>query len=1198
MSNGFEWTQSQLDSITAKADKILVSAAAGSGKSTVLTERIIRSVTDIESKTDLDDIMVVTFTRASADDLKDKITEALRKACEADPKNTHLSNQLTKLPSAKINTIHGICFSLIKRNFSKLGLPASVTIGDDTVMKAMKLDVMEKLLDYCYEGMFKPIPDFADFAENFINGEEDDLKKLLFSMYDSILNHPHGIKTDILPEYLNENETFISTHYGKLILNRLCFMVDYYISVLNAGINYFMESPDFAPLIDQFYEEIEYYRNIKKSVENDAPTSLLKAMENKPTGKVVKISTKLSTPTLKYYRDERNAFRKQIDVFISELFPENREGFKEDALKTEKYAIQLILLLKEYDRRYSDAKLERSYLDFSDLERKTLELLYEDDGSFSQEAYDISSSLKEIYVDEYQDLNPIQNKIFSALSVKCPIFMVGDIKQSIYGFRGADPSAFSAYKKAFPEYKSGVAAKSATVFLSHNFRSAKTVTEFANIVSDALFTNDRAESIYDYRIPYSASDRLICGKKSTEKELPVSVVICHKDKNDEQIKRKGTYYLEAEAVANEVSSLISSGNACPRDIALLMRTNTVSEVFEQALKRRGVPVATSSATKLFDTPEVQLALCILNCCDNPYRDVYLAGAMKSPIFGFTLDEMVQIRTISKDLPSLYDALLFYTETENFEKGRNFLDMMERLRRFSSENTVDSLLWQIYSETSFFSVIYDGGAASEALALSRRSNLIMLHELAQKYCASSQGTLFGFLDKIRILIEQNASPAASVTADDGVRILTLHSSKGLEFPYCFICATTYEINRDDLSANTVFDLNNGLAMRLRDQSNFTSYSTPYRSAVIYQIEQKLYDEEMRLLYVALTRAKKKLYVYASTANYESLEQKADYSSRLDHPYAFMCQKCHFSWILTALKMNNKETECYELIHKTQEEILEHTVFSDTDGKKAEKHAEISEEEIKELRNIFEFKYPYQSSIDIPSKFSVSKLYPEILDESEYFGNETVIFEDEHDEKERVNSTLYVPYFMLDGQKAGSAEKGTATHVFMQFCDLQNLSKAILENEINRLVEKRFILPQHAALIDRKAIKRFISSPTYEMIKNAAEVVREYRFNIKLQASDFTANEALKSDLKDELIFVQGIIDCYIRDKNGQLILLDYKTDRVPSNIMGNEIAENEFFIKRHSLQLEYYRKALEILTKQTVYKTLIYSFALGRCIEIN
>ncbi len=1209
----FNPTASQNAAMNITANRILVSAAAGSGKSTVLTNRIINAIINKEKKYDLQKLMVVTFTRASAEDLKAKITKAIKEAIEDNPDDKHLSEQLMKLPAAKINTIHGVCSSLIKGKFDILALPASVSIADENAVSALKIEIMNELLEYCYSGLFEHIPDFEYFVENFITERDDKLNTIFLDIYDKMKNQPNSFKSIDASTY-SLQEDFLKTEFGNLVYNRITMFTEYYIDALTSAIDCFGKYPTYNALIADIQEDINFLNTLQNAVEQRNFVIVEDVIKQlRPTKLSFKLNNKEqdSEPDAEIYREVRKNFTTELVDIYSSIFSYSPEQLKQVGGYTEEIAKKLLEFMKEFDKRYSAAKQKRSYLDFNDLEHYTLKLLYKN-GEFSNFAHEYSSGITEIFVDEYQDLNPLQHMIFDALSVHSKIFMVGDIKQSIYGFRGADPQAFRDYKRSFPEYQNGVLEyKDVTVFLSENFRSSEPVINFANTVSDALFYTPpkRMDDVYKYRIPYSDGDKLkySLDQPPSDPEVKILNCICPNVKGGNPIANASTK-LQAQMVANEIKALINSG-ANAKDIAIIYRKGKANPtIFEQALKRLNISVNNTKGAKLFDTPEIQLVLALINCCENPYKDIHLAGALKSPVFGFTLEELIQIRDEFPHASSLYEAFEAYTSKYNAPKCTNFMVFLTKMRKYAMENTVDRFLWYMYTDLSLFSVIYDG-TVLESAAESRRANLLKLHELAKSMTDAGKSTLYTFVERIRLLIEQDESPNVAETVGDGVRIMTFHASKGLEFKYCFVCGLSQKMENKDLSKDIIYDGSIGFATKIKDNLRLTTADTPYRVALSYKNEAEWIDEEMRMLYVAMTRAQTKLYLCSSIENIDAFISKAKILSNNMHPYLFIKNKGFMKWLLLALGRLEDAYAKYPVISLTREEIDKITNELMQSANSNDDETDFSDEELKiiadDIKSKLEYEYPHKSSLSIPSKLAVSVLHPEIFVSEGYEEKTTMLPPTEiadYDiskakKKQNNKPKLKAPIFTLGKQEPTGAEKGTATHIFMQFCDFENLQKNGVDTEIKRLINKGFILPEHSKIINKDVINTFLKTDIFGEMINSPSLQREYRFNIKLPAAEFAPEESIKEKLKDEFVFVQGVIDCYFRDNDGNITLLDYKTDYVPENIKGNTKKENDFFIERYKTQLTYYRKALNILTGTEVKRTVIFSFALGRCIEI-
>ncbi len=1198
-----DFTPSQRTAIDACADKIIVSAAAGSGKSTVLTERIISSLTS-DRGFDISRLLVVTFTHASADDLKRKIASALREASAKYPENRRLAEQLIKLPSAKISTIHSLCLSLIKSNFNSLDLSASLRVGDDTELSAIRADVMDKLIEESFSGTFDPSENFAKLFDNFISDRDEKLAELFFELYDKVKNHTNGFETwENSIKTMRSGNLMPTDPYCKLICRYTEILSDHAVMFCTSAIEYLRTEEKYIPCIEYF----EGMRLFCARLHELAVKCDYRAIRDfLPTFSVGRIPTvrgeDFKTPEGEYYRGEgKDLVKKQIEELQKKYFCFSDEDI--DCLSKGNADISQSLLefLREFDVRFSNEKKKRAVLDFNDMEQFSIQLLYNDDGSISEISHQLSSSFDEIYVDEYQDVNPLQNKIFEALSVNAPIFMVGDIKQSIYAFRGAMPSIFSHYRRTFSELSEN-SPKSAKIFLSENFRSSKAVLEFANAVSDAMFYTPK-QSCFDYRIPYSKNDRLLCKKDISGAKDNVEILIASSEKADDadEVKSKAKTSLEAEMVARRIKALVNSG-ANESEITIIMRSSNHAPKFERALRAQGIAVSADKGSSLFENPEVQLALCLLNCIDNPYRDIFLAGALKSPIFAFTLDELITVRREKRDC-SLYEALVAYTYSHDFQKGSRFLSFIERMKGFSVSNPVDRVLWQIYTETSFFSIIHDSETVSLSAVSRRRANLLKLHSLAVSFTSSGKTDLYSFVERLRRIAEGEKPPSAASDDGMGVKIITAHSSKGLEFDYCFLCGMGHSFNIQDQSQNLIYNDKYGAGVKVKDELRLTSSDSPYRLALSSMLKLTQADEEMRLLYVMLTRAKKGLFITAELKNYEKSALSAQMNAKNPHPAVFLNKKTYIDWILTALKVKTELSPRFTIKIMTEADILSAEIISEESVETFQDPASDAFADIDELRKRLTFKYPYSQSANIPAKLAVSRLYSGILDESDEpvpdfdFSDLPFVFEDT-DNFPNNDASLITPVFLSDEPFYSGAERGTATHVFMQFCDFEKLEKNGILSELGRLTEKRFITEQMAALVDIKQIEGFLHSDIFGEMKQATEVNREYRFNIKLPASDFTNDPMLKEAIASDHIFVQGVIDCYFKTLNNKMILLDYKTDKVPRDIFGNKALEDEFFISRYSRQLSYYGKALERLTGKAADDILIYSFSLGRTVKIN
>ncbi|MBQ2766011.1 MAG: UvrD-helicase domain-containing protein, partial [Clostridia bacterium] len=894
------------------------------------------------------------------------------------------------------------------------------------------------------------------------------------------------------------------------------------------------------------------------------------------------------SPDIEKAKSVRKKFHDERKELAGKFFSLTPDELQKNRLDTADTLNKLYTLLCAFTKRFNDEKRRRSLVDFGDLERLAYKMLVEN-GKPSIAAKTVAEKFDEIYIDEYQDVNAVQDAIFSAVSRGDNRFMVGDIKQSIYAFRGAEPRIFADYRRKFGRLDDGNTKSGAAVFLSNNFRCDKSVIDFSNIVSGCLFTSGRGD------IPFTNDDLLIHSKVDTESGEPVHVVLVDgsgEDSTDDIDSR------EAEYIASEITRLLADGRKNdgtlikPSDIAILMRSAKAhSAALEVAFDRRGIPYYNNVSANFFENAEILLALCILNIIDNPTRDIYLAGALKSPVFAFTLDELIKIRRTHQS-GSLYDALCAYSEKESFQKGLDFLETLERWRTKASGMPIDRLLWYIYTDTDLLALVYDNENAT------RRANLMLLYEYARRFEASSFKGLYNFIRYVNDILDQKAEfENAKVfgEASDTVKLMTIHQSKGLEFPVCFICGTGKKFNENDLRANIVIERSLGIALKLADTTGFARYDTPIRQALVKRLADSQLEEEMRVLYVALTRARERLYITALASDaQEMLDTAASDAERLSR-YVIMKNGGYMRWILTALAHHEKSGNSdapvtIDIIRpsteteQTEIQPQKGTIASDKDNS-----------EIMDLvRERFDFVYPKSAASRLPAKLSVSKLTPTILDD------DAAELEDTYEE---YSFEAKRPLF-LDKNAAPTAtgaERGTATHLFMQFCDFSRFIGAsddlveIIEDEAARLAEKKFITPRAASLINVRGLARFFAGDTFAEICSSPRIWREHRFNVKLPASDFTKDSTLAAELTGESVLVQGVIDCFFENPDGTLTLIDYKTDYTPPELTHDEAMN--MLRERHSLQLSYYKAACEKISARRVSRVAVYSFALGCAIEM-
>ncbi len=1176
MSKSIELTPAQKKAVNLRGHTMLVSAAAGSGKTAVLTRRIIELITDKTNPVDVSQLLVVTFTKAAATELKERISSAIYSALRNEPQNKHLSNQLMLLGKAKICTIHSFCADLVRSNFQLLGLPADLRIADETESALICNNIMENLIDSCYGGLYtKEIDDFLLLSENFLQGKKDDHLSLSFSKIYSILrNYPEGI--EILNASADEMVDaqkcdVLDSKWGKIIRNYLVKTFEHYRTVFENACEYFSADEIFAAkYLPAFETDSRLCFVLSQKLKNAGYSEVFDFVSNIERTSLGGVKSELQTDESLYFKSVRDDFGKDLKNIKSKYFSFSEAFVRKQYINSAKISKQLYAFLKIFDADFRKEKTSRGLLDYTDLERYSIDLLYDSEGNVSDVARSIREKYKYVFIDEYQDVNKLQDNIFTAVSTNTNRFMVGDIKQSIYGFRGSMPTLFSEYRTTFPEYNDTLPdSDGVTLYLSDNFRSNKTVIDFSNAVFEILFNNNSGKA------PYTKGDRLVCSRIYEQDEKDYPVRLCFVEEDDET---KGCVK-EAEFVADEVEKLVKSG-VSPDNIALLFRSRTNTVFFEDALKKRNIKSFNQVERDFFENDAVLLMLCLLNAIDNPSRDIYLAGVMKSPLFCFDMTELTEIRLFEKS-GSLFNALKKYTEHTQSEKCIKFLSRLDYFRHMAEGCPVDRLVRQIYNETHIVELL--SGKKEKDSDVERQANLLLLYEYARRFENGSFKGLYNFILYLNDVLEKRTKLSNAHLTSEGngvVNIMSVHNSKGLEFDTVFICDTAHLFNKTDERSTFIVHKDLGMTLKLRDESSFGRYNTQLRSAAEIILREEALDEELRVLYVALTRAKKRLVITSALKKAkETVNNISSNITQVSH-HSLLEAKCMSELILWGiLKSDYKE---YTL------------EFADDDKAEAQREensiekifdAELIKEYERDITEKLSFVYPYNELTLLPTKLAVSRLYPEVLDEytSELSADIPVMYSK--------------PKFLSpERQKALVNEKGTATHLFMQFCDFENAENKGVNAEAERMIEKGFIDRNTASLVDFGKVAGFFESPLFLRVKNARKIWRERRFNIKLPASNFTSDSTLKEKLEDESVLVQGVIDLLFIDESGKTVLVDYKTDYFSDSDIASGKAE-KMLKERHTRQLMYYSEACKRLLGKEVDSIMVYSFSLSKTVDI-
>ena len=1212
------WTAGQLDAINTRDRTLLVSAAAGSGKTATLTERIISSVLDENNPINIEDMLIVTYTRAAVGELRERISKAVKDALKRDPENTRLEKQLHMLPSAKISTIDAFCADILRANVERVGVSPTFRVPDGAEAQLLAENILDGLLYAIYEGQSPEVasPKELDGLTDCLAQarKQGDLPLIIRKIHASTLNSLEGVGSlyKLVSEFDPDSFTSVeNTGFGKYIISRLGDLLTHYkraFGVTRSEIEA-MGNPKHVKIIEMIDDALALIKRLSECKSYEEIREVILPYEFK---KAAPVSKKDDLPPIAQLR---KSFVGELTDMRDSFFKHPEGDWKIAYSGLYRQFDVLYRVVSEFDRLFRQEKLRRGICEFSDVERYTYECLWQN-GERTDVAREQAKLYRAVYIDEYQDVNSLQNKIFEAISTDTNRFMVGDIKQSIYEFRSANPRIFADMKKSFPELHTEGDFPSASIFMSNNFRCDEGVIDFVNDIFDRIFYYLRDS------IGYVSADRLEFSKVYKDHPKPEYVYpeIClvpsipKSDPRSALVEKHSE--LVAEVVARKIKELIDEGHLDngdkiqPKDIAIIMRkVKNRGEIYSRALARLGIPSALAENERFFINSDVLLVLCLLNSIDNPHKDVYLAGLMCSPIYSFKLEEIALIRKLAP-ADTLYDSLIKYArENEGGERVKKFLDKLSYYRLTSEGMPTDKLLMKLYHETGLLAL---ASGKKES-----KDNLMLLYEHSRKFEAGSFKGLYNFISYINQLTgrESDFDKREAPAECDAVRIVTAHGSKGLEYPIVFFVGGDSSFNQStgpEEPPRFEYEEDFGMGMNLRTESGLALVRNSTKDIIKDYRHRKKIEEEARVLYVILTRARERLYVVSGVkSNEEEFEKEIAGMREYLSEYSVYNVSSLLKMILAA-----KEFDIKSPVEFLKEPPL---VYTDKalDMLNARKEAEVCEvakekdeaaegitltldgtAELAELlKDRFNFAYPDVHLTRLPGKLSVSRLYPAILDGSDEFA---VMIDDTEDEQsgEVAEGCGYLPKFRAPDKVNLSKERGIATHMLLQFCDLDRLMSRGARAELTALKLGGFLSEKDASLVRIREVEAFASSKLLSDMRSAKKLYREFRFNVKLPACDFTTDEELKRLYADEHVLVQGVIDCLYEDENGKMHLVDYKTDRLtPAELSDRALARKKLFDK-HSLQLSYYAKAVELIFGKYPETVEVYSLPLGDTLDVS
>lgn len=1295
-----KWTEDQQKVIDLRNRNILVSAAAGSGKTAVLVERITTMITEGDNSIDIDKLLIVTFTNAAAAEMRERISASIEKKLSEMPENLHLQKQMTLIHSAQITTIHSFCLNIIRNYFHTIDLDPSFRIADEAELKLLKSDVMEDLLEKHYEDAKE---DFLIFTESYASGKSDALmEELILSLYGFSMSYPwpqdwlneiRGIFNIMSIEEMEKSEWMDSLlEYLKAILSDTLLNNTRAIQIAN-------EPGGPYPYLDALECDREFLEKLKDGTSYGEYARLLQDIS------WTRLSNKKDDSILAEKKLEVKAIRDSTKKIIGDLtktfFFQSDDEMLKDIIGAKVTMNVLIDLTLEFANEYANKKREKNLVDFNDLEHFALNILVQknknketmDDFIPTSVAIELSEYYEEILIDEYQDSNLVQETLLNSISrerVKNPnVFMVGDVKQSIYKFRLARPELFMEKYENY-SLEDGLKQR---IDLHKNFRSRRIVLESINFIFEQIMGKDLGGIAYDLDAAlYVGADyeENIEGISTTSELLLIDMdgdLEELEDENtnsssleidDDSMEEMTQKELEARGIAKRIKELTDPNTglmildkekskdepvykrATGKDIVILLRTMSGwSDIFVNVLMSEGILAYSDTQSGYFKTLEIQTVLNMLKVIDNPKQDIPLVAVLHSPIVGLTSDNLAKIRASFKNM-DIYDATAKYStysqgensleSDENIleetnllidkslkDKLTKFLSRLNSLRNMVAYTPIHELIEYVLEETGYYNYVatMPGGER-------RTANIDMLIQRAIRFESTSYSGLFHFIRYMEKLHKYEIDYGeASVSGGDNlsVKIMSIHKSKGLEFPIVFVAGLSKNFNNQDARSKIVIHPDLGLGPDYIDYTLRTKSPTLIKKVMQKKIVLENLGEELRVLYVALTRAKEKLILTGTVKSLKNkLEKWSDIRDRVEAPLTFWkltSAATYLDWLVPSLvrhksfdstlieyglpiadqnPLHNKEVPWeVRILNVTDLSMVEVSKQLEREIHKEEllkwdgEHIfnQVIRDEIEERLN---YKYPYLSSIKIPAKMTVSELKKlgqmeademEQISEKNYLtknsdnlnvehGPGIEVMNKENSEARHINEVA-VPRFISKEKPMKATDRGTLYHKVLECIDLLSVkNQEDIKNELDRLLKENIIKEEDIPQISIHKLESFINSHIAIRMKNAGvkgKLKKEQQFVLGIPANE--VNHEIPSD---ELILIQGIIDVYFEEEDG-IVLLDYKTDYIPAG------ESEDFLVNRYKVQLDYYQKAIEQLVQKPVKEKVIYSFGLEKEIHL-
>ena len=1345
-----KWTQEQQNVIDSRGGNLLVAAAAGSGKTAVLVERIIQMILNSDLKIDIDKLLVVTFTNAAASEMRERIGDAISKKLDENPEDEHLQDQLVLLNKASITTIHSFCLEVIKSNFHKINLDPNFRIGDETECSLMKLEAIDETFDILYEQNDEEFCYLVDcYAEK--RGDSN-LQNLILSIYSFVMASPYPkvwLKESAEDFNIAYDFDFATSKWAKAILETVKIQMEGIEKSLCKAIEDVYGIDELVTFTNKLKIEYEKIQEILYACDTSWSDAYrqISSMTFENYAKGVKRIPKDAPSYIKEEKDKakkiRDNAKKSIEKIKTSVFNKNYDDLKDEI----KFLYPIVKSLSDvvfmFEQIYSQKKRDKGIIDFNDIEHFALQILTETDENgdfvFDKEGKNIPSDIAleyrekfyEIFRDEYQDSNQVQEVILSTIAKqKEPNrFMVGDVKQSIYRFRQAKPEIFL---QKYATYDTDLSSKYKKIMLYKNFRSRKEVVDSVNYIFEHIMSKNLGEIDYneEEKLNLGANfeevedEKIILGGATEihlmEKKVPE---VEDPDEEEEEGEDLDASQIEARMVGKIIRDIMRPNengeimqvfdkkletyrNVEYKDIVILLRaTSAWAPVFAEELINMDIPTYADMGQGYFETMEIQVIMSFLKVIDNPMQDIPLIAILRSPIYGFTPEDFIDIRITDKKV-SFYEAMrmfvgekidlsneeeqdiaedeisddtgneiidlnineensyvdadmddyyqninyedfeyeneefiyndevmyesyisenieddLIYEINSNIEgdeesqkselelKVRRFLDDLKELQEKSMYMSTDEFLWYIYTNSGYYA--YCGALPGGS---QRQANLRILFERAKQFEETSFKGIFNFINFISKLKKSNSDMGSAKTLGENanvVRIMSIHKSKGLEFPIVICSGMGRNFNTMDFRKDVLYHHELGYGPQIVDFERRISYPSIAKEALKCKINIENISEEMRILYVALTRAKEKLIITSSIKDIEQNMHK--WSSNIStekmvSKYDILNGKNYMDWMMPAI-IKHKDLEdireTYNLstsISMEDESKWSVKTWSrdDIDFEKQEKEGirevlntmDLSQhdtEYYEQIEKKLNFEYPYLGVVKKAASISVTEIKKR---QEEYEEQDDSLGLYKH------KTTLKKPKFLSESQKTEKitgARRGTIVHLIMEVLDFEKINtESEIKAQIQDLVKRRIITEKESQVLSPRKIMRFFKSPIAKRMLSSKFVKREQKIYTQIKMNDIYLNDEIfknnRETYENESVMLRGVIDLYFEEDDG-LVILDYKTDFVDKN-------NKKEIIHKYKKQIEIYADVLSKLTGKKVKEKYLYLFGIDEQVKVD